>query len=71
MQDIAQEDPISILLMYMGNMEVEVQEEYQLLDFGALLAAVGGFVGMILGWSAKDLVDLMPKKRKVSKESDE
>ncbi len=37
--------------------EVSVEEEYVLLDFPALLAAVGGFAGMILGWSVLDLID--------------
>ncbi len=47
-----------------GGMEASVEEEYVLMDFGALLAAVGGFVGMLLGWSAKDLVEIVPVGRK-------
>ncbi len=39
--------------------EVTLEEEYVLLDLPALIAAVGGFVGMILGWSAKDLARIV------------
>ncbi len=41
--------------VYFETMEVDMAEEYELLDFPAMVAAVGGFVGMMLGWSAKDL----------------
>ncbi len=33
-------------------------EEYVLLDFPAMLAAVGGFAGMMLGWSVKQVLGL-------------
>ncbi len=46
------------VLIYLGSMEVTTEEEYLLLDFPAMLSAIGGFVGMMLGWSAKDLAEL-------------
>ena len=54
-----------------GGMETSVEEEYVLMDFGALLAAVGGFVGMLLGWSAKDLVEIVPAGRKKTAPEDD
>ncbi len=52
-------------------MEASVEEEYVLMDFGALLAAVGGFVGMLLGWSAKDLVEILPVGKKKTAPDDD
>ena len=39
-----------------------VETQYHLMDFGALLAATGGFVGMLLGWSVKDIVNAVVPK---------
>ncbi len=41
-------------------MEVLTEEEYVLLDFPAMLAAIGGFAGMTLGWSIKDVFGVFP-----------
>ena len=49
----------SSLFFFYETDEVTVESEYVLLDLPALLAAVGGFVGMLLGWSAKDLALLV------------
>ena len=46
---------LSVLNVYFETLEVTLEEDYVLLDFPALLAAIGGFIGMLLGWSAKDL----------------
>ncbi len=50
----------AIVNICLGSMEVIVEEEYILLDFGATISAVGGIMGMLLGWSAKDLARLIP-----------
>ncbi len=47
--------------IYFYDLSVLVEEEYVLLDFPALLASVGGFVGMLLGWSAMDLSRLLSR----------
>ncbi len=53
------EEGMSMLYVLYQSLEVIVEEEYVLLDFQALLGAVGGFVGMILGWSLYDLADII------------
>ncbi len=40
---------ISPLSSYLDSMEVDVEDEYVLIDFGVLSEAVGGFVEMVLG----------------------
>ncbi len=39
---------ISPLSSYLGSMEVDVEDEYVLIDLGVLSEAVGGFVEMVL-----------------------
>ncbi len=50
---------ITALNVYFETLEVTTEEEYVLLDFPALLATFGGFIGMLLGWSAKDLAKIL------------
>ncbi len=61
-----------------GSMSVLLEEEYELMDFGTLLGAVGGAMGMLLGWSFLDgarvlttamesLVNLKRKRRDQSR----
>ncbi len=38
---------------------VYLEEEYVLLDFGGMLSAVGGFVGMFLGWSLLHVAEVL------------
>ncbi len=55
-------DDITVIFIYYAeDMEVITEEEYILMDFPAMLAAVGGFAGMMLGWSVKDLAGLLGK----------
>ena len=54
--DVVLPPGIGIAVIFTLSMETEVVEEYVLLDLPALAGTVGGFVGMMLGWSAKDLV---------------
>ncbi len=58
-QMTAMSQQMTVVDVYYPSMEVRTEEEYVLLDFPAMLAAVGGFMGMMLGWSAKDLARLM------------
>ncbi len=46
-------------LFFHATMEVRTEEE-DIQDFPTMLSAIGGFVGMVLGWSAKDLAKLIP-----------
>ncbi len=52
-------DGITAVYIYFYKLAVLVEEERVLLDLPALMASVGGFVGMLLGWSALDLVRLL------------
>ena len=52
----------ALLRVYYETQDVAVEQEYLLLDLGALLAAVGGFVGMVLGWSLQDCLRLAAPK---------
>ena len=47
--------------LYYGVLEQMEEEEYVLLDFNALVSAVGGVVGMLLGWSALDLFRILAR----------
>ena len=60
-QSSLMEEGTSAVYVHYGKLEVTVEEEYVLLDFPALLAAVGGFMGMLLGWSAFDLIKLIAR----------
>ncbi len=51
---------ISPLSYYLDSREVDVEDEYVLIDSGVLSEAVGGFVEMVLGWSRKDLAEALP-----------
>ncbi len=53
-------DGTTMVLIYYVDLEVRTEEEYVLLDLPAMLSAIGGFAGMLLGWSAKDLARLIP-----------
>ncbi len=44
--------------IYFDSTDVLVEEEYLLFDSSALLSALGGTMGMFLGWSALDLFQL-------------
>ena len=50
---------MSVVNVYPETQEVVLEKEYVLLDLPALVAAIGGFVGMLLGWSAKDLAAIV------------
>ncbi len=39
-------------------MSESVEEEYVLMDFSAMTSAIGGIVGMMLGWSVLDVARL-------------
>ena len=54
-------ETMSALYVSYETTEVIVEEEYTLVDFPTLLAAAGGFVGMILGWSVLDFVEIVFK----------
>ena len=47
------------LVFYMESMDVTIEEEYQLLDIFAVTAAIGGSIGIFIGWSCMDLVRAM------------
>ncbi len=42
------------MYVFLDSMEAIVETEYLLMDASALLSSIGGFAGMLLGWSAKD-----------------
>ncbi len=46
------------VFVYFGTDELTVEKEYVLMDMPSLLSAVGGFVGMLLGWSVLDMVQI-------------
>lgn len=60
--DMAQKrDGAAWIFLYLGDTDVTVEEEYILADFFAVIAAVGGSLGMLVGWSCLDFVRYMVK----------
>ncbi len=47
---------MSVVYVSYESDEIDIEEEYILLDMPALLSAIGGFAGMLLGWSVRDFV---------------
>ena len=62
MSDIPQAiytDRISYMHVSLDTLDVTVEEEYVLQDFFAIVATLGGSVGIFLGWSLFDLFNAL------------
>ena len=58
----------SSIAVYYKNMDIEVSEEVLLYDFNALVAAVGGSLGLFLGFSCYSVaLELWLKSRQYSR----
>ncbi len=49
------------IYVYFSTLDVTVESEYVLLDLPAAVAAVGGLIGMLLGWSLRDVAQFAAK----------
>ncbi len=52
---------MAILYVSLGNTDVTVQREYTLQDFYAIVATLGGSIGIFIGWSLYDLAKLLAR----------
>ncbi len=50
---------MSSLYVWLENSDIIVEEEYTLQDFSAIVATLGGSIGIFLGWSLLDLCRLL------------
>lgn len=51
-KSIVHEDPtMALILMYYQKDRMSIQEEYLIFDFSAIIVAVGGSLGLFLGFS--------------------
>ncbi len=48
----------AVAYIHFAGMSESVEEEYVLMDFSAMTSAIGGIVGMMLGWSVLDVARL-------------
>ncbi len=55
---------LTTVYLYFDTVDVDVEEEKKLMDISALVPAIGGSVGIFLGWSFLDLAKYLLKAKK-------
>ncbi len=56
LQHLFTKPDMAIMFVTLGNTDIIIEEEYNLQDFAAVIATLGGSVGIFLGWSLFDLI---------------
>lgn len=56
LQDVFTKPDMATMFMTLGNTDIIIEEDYNLQDFVAIIATLGGSVGIFLGWSLFDLI---------------